>query len=127
MMTGNLFRLTGLACCEDVALAQDEELFALDLDLGAAVFGENDAVANLELRRETLAVLQHSPWADGDDLALLWLLFGRIGQHDPAPGLLLAGEDFDYDPVSKRLDQFRSPFHLIIGADPRLAFSTRGP
>src|SRR5690349_706817 len=42
---------------EDVVLADDEMLFTVDLDLGAAVLAEEDAVARLHVRLAELAVL----------------------------------------------------------------------
>ena len=46
-------------------------------------------VAGLDLGRDQLAVLGHLAFADRDDLALLGLFLGGIGNDDPALGLLL--------------------------------------
>ena len=63
-------------------------LFAVDLHLGAAVLAEEDAVADLDVERADLAVLEDLAVADGDDLALDRLLLGGVGDDDAALGLL---------------------------------------
>src|SRR6478609_2875974 len=74
---------------EDVRLAQHEQFVALDGDLGPAVFGVEDLVALAHVERAASAVLVDRAIADGDDLALLGLLLGRIGEDDAAGGRLL--------------------------------------
>src|SRR5262249_38346621 len=59
---------------EDVGLLDDEELVALDLELGAGVLGVEDLVALLDVHRLTLAVLEDAPGTGGDDRAFLGLL-----------------------------------------------------
>ena len=54
---------------EDVVLAQDDVLFAVELDLGARVLADEDLVAVLDVERAELAVLEDLAVADGDDLA----------------------------------------------------------
>ena len=73
---------------EDVVFADDEVLFAVDLHLGAGVLAEEDAVADLDVELADRAVLEDLAVADGDDLALDGLLFGGVGDDDPALGLL---------------------------------------
>ena len=72
---------------EDVALLHDQQLLAVDLDLGAGPFAEQHAVALLDVERHDLAGLVASARPDGDDLALHRLLFGGVGDDDPAGGL----------------------------------------
>ena len=67
---------------EDVRLAQDEHVLAVDLDLGAAVLGVEDLVALRDVERAALAVLVGAI-ADGDDLALLGLLLRGVGEDEP--------------------------------------------
>ena len=69
---------------EDVVLAQDEVLVAVDLDLGARVLAEEDLVARLDVERTELAVVADLAVADGDDLALERLLLGGVGDEDAA-------------------------------------------
>src|SRR5690606_11063098 len=52
-----------------VVFTHDEQLFAVDLDLGAGVLAEQHLVALLEVERANLAVLEKLALADGHDLA----------------------------------------------------------
>ena len=81
---------------EDFVLAHDQVLLAVDLDLLAGVLAEEDRVACLDVERRDLAVLLDLALADGDDLALLRLLLGGVGDDDPAD-LLLAFFDALHD------------------------------
>ena len=53
---------------EDVLLADDEELLALDLELGPGVLGVEDLVALLDVHGLALAVLEDPAGADGEDV-----------------------------------------------------------
>src|SRR4051794_13152655 len=61
---------------EDVVFAQDEVLFAVQLDLAARVLAEQDLVARLDLQLAQAAVVELLAVADGDDLGLDGLLLG---------------------------------------------------
>src|SRR3954449_2090127 len=75
---------------EHVALAQDEQLLAVDLDFGAAVLAVEDLVAFGDVERDALlAILVVAALANGDDLALLGLFLGGVGEDDAAGGRLL--------------------------------------
>src|SRR6185295_9779253 len=85
---GVLSAAIALLVCDhahDVALLHDQELCAIDLDLGARPLAEQDAVAFPEVQRDNLAILAASAGPYGNDLALLRLLGGGIG-NDDAPG-----------------------------------------
>src|ERR687892_138212 len=69
---------------QDVRLAQDQVLVGADLDLGAAVLGEDDLVTLLQVHLDELAVLVARAGAHGEDAAALRLLLGRVRQHDAA-------------------------------------------
>src|ERR1700735_1387683 len=69
---------------EDFFLAHDEEVFAVELDLGAGVLAEQDRVASLDVEGENLAFVVGLALADGDDFARLGLFLGRIGDDDAA-------------------------------------------
>src|SRR4051794_35786931 len=96
--------------CEDVAGAQDQVVLAVVLDLGAAVLGVDDLVADGDVQRDAVAVVVDPARADGEDLALLRLLLG--GVRDDQTGLrgLLGFERRDEDAVLERLDRDR---HLL--------------
>ena len=81
---------------EDFFLAHDEVLLAVDLDLLAGVLAEQDGVAFLDVERRDLAVLLDLALADGDDLALLRLFLGGVGDDDAAD-LLFAFFDALHD------------------------------
>src|SRR5512135_423217 len=87
---------------EDVVLAHDQRLLAVDLDLGPGVLGEQHAVAGLHVERVDLAVLAELALADGDHLALDRLLLRRVGDDDAALRLLLLLDALDDDAVLKR-------------------------
>src|ERR1700728_1259696 len=77
-------RLELLDLGENVGLTQDQQVLAVDLDLGAAVLAVEDLVALAHVKRRALAgVLVDLAVADGQDLALLGLLLGGIRKDDP--------------------------------------------
>src|SRR5690349_21886892 len=80
----------------DVGLLHDQELLAVELDLGAGPLAEQHAVADLDVERDQLAVLVAPARADADDLALLRLLLRGVRDDDAAGGLLL-GLDAAHD------------------------------
>src|SRR5688572_1531960 len=82
-----LLALAGLDDRKEVARRKDEVLISFDLHLGPAVLRIEHAVTDLHVHRDPLAVLE-TTGADGDDLALLRLLLGRVGDDDPRRGLL---------------------------------------
>src|SRR4051794_23466562 len=101
---GGLRRLRGtlLEDAHDVRLLHDQQLVAVDLDLGAGPLAEQDAVADLHVELDQLALLVAHARADGEDLALHRLLLGGVGDDDPAPGLLLLLDAPDGDAVVQR-------------------------
>src|SRR5258707_11272305 len=69
---------------EDLALFHDQILFAIDLDLRAAILADQHAITLFHLKRNEFPVLVAFAGAQGNDLALLRLLFGGIRNDDPA-------------------------------------------
>src|SRR4051794_38341450 len=100
---------------ENIALAQDQVLVHADLDLGAAVLGEDDLVALLQIHGDKLSVVVPAARADGKDAAALRLLLGRIRKHDAAARRLLFLEDLDDQAVTKRLQVHSYPPGLGVG------------
>src|SRR5262249_7308726 len=80
--------LLALDHTEDVLLAHDAVLLAVELDVGARVPPHQDGVAAVDDRLRHLLVLVHLPLADRHDLALLGLLLGGVGDDDASLGLL---------------------------------------
>src|SRR5215469_3917289 len=86
---------------QDVVLAQDQQVFALMLELAARVFAEQDSVAGLDLDWDELALVGILALADRDDLALLRLLLGGVGNDNPALGPLLFLDALDENSIAQ--------------------------
>src|SRR5262249_60998438 len=71
----------------DVALLHDEQLLAVDLDLGARPLAKQHLVASLDVEADDLAGLVARARAGSDDLALLGLLGSSVGDDDAARAL----------------------------------------
>src|SRR5438105_2776822 len=69
----------------DVFLTRDDQLFAGDFDLGAAVFSEEHPITRPEVHRADLPVVEDLALADGHHAAFGRLLARRIRNQD-APG-----------------------------------------
>src|ERR1019366_685858 len=93
----------------DVALLHDQELFAIELDLGAGPLAEQHAVANLEIDRDQLAGFVAAARTDRRDFALRGLFLGAIRNDDAASGLLFGVDALDHDAVVKRTE-----FHAVL-------------
>src|SRR6185437_15379622 len=89
---------------QDFFLAQDQQIFAIQLDLAARVLAEQDVVAFLHVERQHLAVFGHLALANGNDLALLRLFLGRIGDDDATAHGFLFFDPLDQQAVMKRPD-----------------------
>src|SRR5437870_3678145 len=78
-------------------------LDAVDLDLGPAVLRVDDLVADRDVERDALALLEPAR-SDGHDFALLGLFLRGVGDDDPARGrLVVLLERADNDAVLERL------------------------
>src|SRR5437870_12302534 len=87
---------------EDVVLTHDQVRLVVDLDLGAAVFRNENLVSFLYGEIDFLAVILDFPGAISDDFSLLRFFLRGIGNNDPAffPFLLL--DRLHQHPISKR-------------------------
>src|SRR3954454_5455749 len=90
---------------EDVAGGEHQVLFAGVLDLGAAVLGVQDGVADLDVDRDSVALVVDPAGADSEDGALLRLLLGGVGDHDARCRRGLSLVRLDHDAVLERLDR----------------------
>ena len=63
----------------NITLFHDKVLDAIDLDLGAQPLAERDAVADPDVDGVSLPVSSRAAGSNGDDLALLRLLLGGVG------------------------------------------------
>src|SRR3954471_5155319 len=99
---------------EDVLLADDEELLVVDLELGPGVLAVQDLLADLDVHRLALAVVEDPAGAGRDDHPLLGLLLRGVREDDPALRHLLARRGSDDDPIAQRLE-LRTAFGLAAG------------
>src|ERR1700704_3408886 len=101
----------------DVGLLHDQEILAVELDLGARPFAEQHLVADLEVDRDELAGLVAPARADRENLALRGLFLRGI-RNDDAAGGLLVGLDAAHDhPVVQGTEfAFRHGFLVAAGA-----------
>src|SRR5271154_6496908 len=86
----------------DVALLHDDELFALDLDLGAGPFAEEHPIARLDVERMCLAILAARSGSDGDAFALHRLFLDGVRDDDPTRRLLLLLDASDQHAILQR-------------------------
>src|SRR5215471_11142262 len=93
---------------EDVALLHDDELLAVELDLGARPLPEQDAVAGLDVERVDLAVVAAHAAARRHHLALLGLFLRRVRDDDPAGGLVVLLHPAHQHPVMQRTEAHRT-------------------
>src|SRR6516165_9203512 len=86
----------------DVGLLHDQELIAIQLDLGARPFAEQHAVSDLDVDRDQLAVFVPAAGADRRHFALGGLFLGGVGNDDAALGLFFGVDTPDHDAVMQR-------------------------
>ena len=84
-----------------VAFLHDQQILAVELDLGAGPFAEQDAVADLHVERLHLAGVIPRAGAGGDHFAFLRLFLRGVGDDDPALGLFFFLDALDEDAVSQ--------------------------
>ena len=109
----------GITCHlrQHVAAGEDQQVLAVDGDLGPAVLRVDDLVADGDVEGDQLAgVVGPAAGADGEDLALLGLLLGGVGDDETRRGLLLGLARANDDAIVERLQTH-------VGAPP-LAVST---
>lgn len=101
-----------------LVVPEQSELLLADLDGAATELGNQDLVAGLDAERDPLAILVVETGADGEDLALVELLDGAIGEEDAGGGLGLGLHALHEDAVeegSERLDVLEEGLVESIG------------
>src|SRR5712692_3944616 len=98
-------------------LAHDEVVLPIELDLLAGVLAEENEVAGLHVERDALPVVLDLAGTGRDDLPLLRLLLGGIGDDDPADLLFAFLKALDDDAVVERSDVhgFRLQINVMRG------------
>src|SRR6202165_2394976 len=93
----------------DVAFLHDQQVLAIDLDLGARPLAEQDALADLEVDRDQLAGFVTAARTDCRDFALRGLFLGAVRNDDAASCLLFGVDALDHNAVVKRTE-----FHAVL-------------
>src|SRR5438552_4956247 len=126
-------RLLRFDDAEDVLLAEDQVLLAVELDFVARVLAEQHPIALLDVGRQDLAVFAPAG-PDGHDQPLLGLLLGRVRDDDPSGAALLALLDPLHDhPIQQRAHTRRHslnpPMTLLLptARGPAVAATTQNP
>jgi hypothetical protein len=70
----------------DVFLTHDQQIFAFNLDFGAAVLAKQHCITDLDVQRTDFAAFQDFAVANGHDLALDGLFGCGVGNNDSAGG-----------------------------------------
>src|SRR5262244_115478 len=83
----------------DVALLHDQELLAVDFDLGARPFAEQHPVADLDVDWNQLTGFVAAAGANGYDFALGGFLLSGVGNNDATGGLLFGIDALDDDAI----------------------------
>src|SRR5213596_3007495 len=86
---------------QDVAFLHDQQVLAVELDLRAGPFAEQDPVAGLHVQRLKSAAVIAGARPCGDDFAFLRLFLRGVGDDDPAAGFLFFLDAADEDAVSE--------------------------
>jgi hypothetical protein len=102
----------------NVGLLHDQKFLPIERHLGAWPLAEQDAVAGLDVERAELALVAQRATANGDDLALLRLLLGGVGDYDAAHGFLVGRQAANEYAVMKRTEA-----HTVLS--PRILFRLR--
>src|ERR1700687_5573467 len=88
---------------ENIGLAEDQVSLGVDRDFSSTVLSVENLVTDLELHRNA-DVLLEAARANGDDLALLRLFLGGIGDEQRAALLLRLLERSDHHAVCEGCD-----------------------
>ena len=89
---------------EDVVLANEGVLLVVELNLGATVFADEHAIADLHFERRDFTVFALLASAEGNDLGLLGLFFGAVRDDDASADLLFFFDVLDEHAIADGLD-----------------------
>src|SRR5215469_14151860 len=93
----------------DVALLRDDQILAVDFDLGARPFSEQHSIADFDVERTEFAVIVSSARPRSNDFAFHRLFLGGIGDDDATCRLLLLLDATDENAILQR-----SKFHGLL-------------
>src|SRR5690606_5345219 len=118
--SGGLLQRGGLLDhAHHVAFLHDQQVLAVEPDLGAGPLAEQDTVADLDVERLDLAGLVARAGTDGDDLAFARLLPGGVGDDDTTGGFLVGFDAANQDTVMQWTER-----HIVLLKDKQIL---RGP
>lgn len=84
-----------------LVIAEERVLVLADLDGRTTELGNQDLVTGLDGRGDALAITVEGAGADSEDLSLVELLDGRLGEEDATGGLGLGLDALDKDAVEQ--------------------------
>src|SRR5690606_3338493 len=87
---------------EDFVLADDEQLFAVDLDRLAGVFAKQNFVASFQVNWKNLAVFGFFTGTNSNDFALIGLFSGALRDNDTRGSSALVVQTFDDHAIVQR-------------------------
>jgi hypothetical protein len=67
---------------QDLAFPHDEILFIVEPNFVPGILAEEDLVSDLQVHRESFAVVGQLPGTNGDDFPFLRFFFRRVGNDD---------------------------------------------
>src|SRR3954470_14041143 len=105
----------GFDDAHDIALGHDQQILAVELDLGAGPLAEQDAVASLDAERHQGALVVAGAGADRDDLALHRLFLGGVGDDDATLARSSLVNASNHDAVVQRPELHGDSFELSYG------------
>src|SRR6201999_616252 len=112
-LMSHVFKISLVDLGEDVGLAQDQQVLAVNGDLRAAVLRVQDLVALGHVERDALAVVVELPVADREDLALLRLLLGGVRKDDAGSGRRVLLDSLDDQTIAQGLEIHRVTSHSV--------------
>src|SRR6516225_9443499 len=85
----NLARRSLFDHAHDITLLSDDEILAIDFDLGSRPLPEQYSIADFDIERSEFAVIVPCARSCGNDFAFHWLFLGGIRDDNAARRLLL--------------------------------------
>lgn len=70
--------------CQNVRLGHDEIFLSIILELGTAILGVENFVADFHIHLDRLAVIIDPSWTYGNNFTFLWFFLCRVGDNDSA-------------------------------------------
>ena len=95
---------------EDVGFVDDEDFLAVEFDFGAAVFGDEDLIADLDGELDGVAIVVLAASAEAENFSFLGFFLGGVWKDDAAGADGVGFETFDEDALS----EWFNVSHIIV-------------